>query len=113
MSDDPIAVPVEEGEVDLQDYWKLEISGITWTYVITKLIHDYTSMLPLSARAVLVGTRNNRPIYMLHKRYVPTSVLIKATGKDAAWLEKQETIELTEKKRDDLPEPTVSYWGEG
>ena len=38
---------LEDGEIDVRDYWKLSIDGIEWVYVVRKLIDLYLKDIPI------------------------------------------------------------------
>ena len=102
---------VEDGEIDVRDYWKLSIDGIEWVYVVRKLIDLYLKDIPIVEFPFVIAAGEGKPLYYLKRRYIPASAIVKATGKTLEQVEKMEVIDLRVSKKD-LPNPTVDYWGE-
>lgn len=106
MSNDQIPVTREE-------YWFLRVSGSAWEFVLVEKLLKPLKEKPQSEMPYIAVMGDAGVLYLLRKKFVPVELLMTQTGLDKETLEQAEVIELSEKKRDDLPKPTVNYWGQG
>lgn len=110
MTDVP-AFPMPHG-THQEDYWVLKPQGIEWDYVVKKMIinnfHD--AKIPISTMVFMV--EGGGTYWLLHRAYLSVETLAKHTGITEKRLNESKVIELTVKERPDLPNPTVSDWGE-
>lgn len=105
-------VPLDTDAVTKVDYWFINIKGVEWLYIISKMIKDRKiDQVAPSKKALLTGLQEDAIMYIVKREFLPASVLIKATGRSLEWLEKQDMIKLRVKEVPGLPAPTVSGWG--
>jgi hypothetical protein len=98
-------------QINPDDYWSIEVSGVSWQYVIGKLCLPLAKINPNEA-AVLFKDEGGVQTYMLKREFVNAATLAHVTGMDIAAVKKLKALRLSEKDREDLPKPTVNYWGE-
>ena len=111
MGNVPITV-IDEEDIDRSQYWVIRVSGIEWSFVIFKLIQRYKlDQKAPTDRAIITSVDNQLPVYMLHKRFIPASAIVRATGLSLDQIEALDMIKLSTQKRE-VQEPTVGYWGE-
>lgn len=99
--------------VNRDEYWYLRISGSAWEFVLVEKLIKPLEKQPQSEMPYIAVHGDAGLLYLLRKKFVPVELLMTHTGLDKDTLEQAEIIELTEKRRDDLPKPTVNYWGQG
>lgn len=100
---------MSKNDIDYDKYWALRAGSVEWVYVITTLTDMFLEKVPAGHIAVLVDPQSG--LYLLEKRYFPEDALARALGFNTDELQQRGIIELKVTPRDDLPEPTVAYWG--
>lgn len=101
-------------QINPDDYWSVHVqSGVAWHYVMSKLCAPLLKLKPEEMAVVYGDGPNGVRTYMLKKEFLPAAALAYAVGLDVSTLKKMKHINLNEKHPEGLPQPTVSYWGEG
>lgn len=110
--DENKGIPIWSGEITHEEYWFIQVSGVEWTYVIQKLIEKHLKSVPISEKPIILGqTADEKPIFMLRKKFLPVEAIVQATGIALDTVMNTPTLMLTVSKKD-LPAPTVDYWGQ-
>lgn len=99
---------------NVKEFWHVRYppSSVEWEFVLQKLINS----VKISVWNDWIKTKHDESgnmMYLLKKERYPVELLAKTFGLSAKEISKLEMIVLEQPlQRDDLPAPTVGYWGE-
>lgn len=102
---------ITQDDVDESQYWVFKTAALEWLYVLGKIVERHNKDGEAQG-VVYTFTSDGATRFMLLKSIYPSSELVKALGVSQEALEKQPMLTLQVPAKDDLPDPTVSYWGE-
>jgi hypothetical protein len=95
---------------DVTEWWQVKALAVEWLYVLDKL--QKSVQPPEGMQICVVGAAwDGQPLYLLHRKYFSAETLASVTGLGVDKLAEFKGILTLKSKANDLPEPTVAYWG--
>lgn len=96
-------------------YWEIEAGAPEWVWVVQRMIEEFCADAQVEGALPPHGVyfNNRTPVYLILKTLLPFPVLFSRLGMKEGTTEAQcRKIKLKEiPVNEDLPQPTVDYWG--